>query len=243
MTAKQLARTTFSTSRLLDFASEKELTAQTGHEDGEWPLVIVKELVDNALDACEEAGIAPAITVDGRRRRDHRRATTAPACRPRRSRASSTSRSGSLARGLRLPDPRRPGNALKTIVAMPFVLSTASAGEVEIEARGERHLIDFAVDRIRQEPVIDHSGRAGRLEERDRDPVRWPDCSMLNPRRRQGPVFTNRRRLRWLNPHLTLTSTGSASTSTSTRPTRLGEMEAVRPDLAALVRRPSTSSG
>jgi DNA topoisomerase VI subunit B len=24
-----------------------------------WPLVIVKELVDNALDACEEAGIRP----------------------------------------------------------------------------------------------------------------------------------------------------------------------------------------
>src|SRR5215216_2660727 len=72
MTAKQLARTTFSTSRLLDFASVKELTAQTGHEDGEWPLVIVKELLDNALDACEEAGIAPVITIEGQRWRDPR---------------------------------------------------------------------------------------------------------------------------------------------------------------------------
>jgi hypothetical protein len=53
----QLRRTTFSTSRFLDFASIKELTAQTGREVGEWPVVIVKELVDNAIDECEEAGV------------------------------------------------------------------------------------------------------------------------------------------------------------------------------------------
>jgi hypothetical protein len=51
----RLARTAFRTSRLLDFASQKELTAQIGHPPSDWPLVIVKELVDNALDACEEA--------------------------------------------------------------------------------------------------------------------------------------------------------------------------------------------
>src|SRR5262245_57687918 len=58
-----LKRTTFRTSRLLDFASEKELQAQTGHSIDDWPLVVVKELFDNSLDACEEAGIAPARTV------------------------------------------------------------------------------------------------------------------------------------------------------------------------------------
>src|SRR5512132_2980007 len=61
--AAKLDRTTFRSSRLLDFASEKELTAQTGHPPSEWPLVVLKELVDNALDACEEAGIAPEIAV------------------------------------------------------------------------------------------------------------------------------------------------------------------------------------
>ena len=54
-------RTTFRTSRLLDFASEKELVTQTGHGTDEWPLVVLKKLVDNALDNCEEAGIAPVI--------------------------------------------------------------------------------------------------------------------------------------------------------------------------------------
>ena len=53
----RLDRATFTTSRALDFFSEKELTAQTGHGPAEWPLVILKELADNALDACEEAGI------------------------------------------------------------------------------------------------------------------------------------------------------------------------------------------
>ena len=64
--AAKLARSTFCTSRLLDFASEKELTAQTGHPPADWPLVVLKELVDNALDACEEAEVQPtiAITVD-----------------------------------------------------------------------------------------------------------------------------------------------------------------------------------
>jgi hypothetical protein len=56
-------RTTFSTSRLLEFCSRKELTAQTGHEPDDWPLVIVKELIDNALDIAEEAGIAPVVCV------------------------------------------------------------------------------------------------------------------------------------------------------------------------------------
>src|SRR5437764_11419266 len=58
-----LERIAFKTSRLLDFASRKELTAQTGHEPADWPLVILKELADNSIDACEEADIAPEITV------------------------------------------------------------------------------------------------------------------------------------------------------------------------------------
>src|SRR6516164_7021782 len=60
----RLARETFKTSRLLDFCSERELTKQIGHGVAQWPLVILKELVDNALDAAEEAGIAPVIQIE-----------------------------------------------------------------------------------------------------------------------------------------------------------------------------------
>jgi len=58
-----LKRQTFITSREMDFFSERELVTQTGHDVSEWPLVITKELIDNALDACEETDIAPHIEV------------------------------------------------------------------------------------------------------------------------------------------------------------------------------------
>jgi hypothetical protein len=37
-----LERVSFKTSRLLDFCSEKELVAQTGHQKADWPLVVLK---------------------------------------------------------------------------------------------------------------------------------------------------------------------------------------------------------
>jgi DNA topoisomerase VI subunit B len=66
---RALEGTTFRTSRLLEFCSRKELVAQTGHEPEAWPLVVLKKLVDNALDACEEGGVAPEIVVAPPQRR------------------------------------------------------------------------------------------------------------------------------------------------------------------------------
>ena len=67
VTAPRLERAHFTTSRLAEFASIKELTTQTGHGPEEWPLVIVKELTDNGIDAAETAGVPPVI--GGRTRR------------------------------------------------------------------------------------------------------------------------------------------------------------------------------
>ena len=61
--AHKIARVAFTTSRLMEFCTEKELVAQTGAESYKWPLVVIKELVDNGIDACEEAEIAPVIKV------------------------------------------------------------------------------------------------------------------------------------------------------------------------------------
>ena len=63
MTALSLVRKVFTTSRLAEFCSEKKLINQTGHDSDDWLLVVLKELIDNALDACEEAGAAPFIHV------------------------------------------------------------------------------------------------------------------------------------------------------------------------------------
>jgi len=150
-----LQRETFRTSRLLDFCSEKELVAQTGHRPAQWPLVVLKELLDNALDACEEAGIEPevVITVDetGIMVADNGPglpAETVKGVLDFTVRVSSREAYVSPTRGAQ-------GNALKTIVAMPFVLD-GSRGRVEIEARGIHHAITFEVDHVRREPVIRH---------------------------------------------------------------------------------------
>ena len=124
--------------RLLDFASIKELTAQTGHGPGDWPLVILKEGFDNALDAAEEAGIAAAISVmvekNGVTIRDNGPgipATTIERLLDFAVRVSSREAYVSPTRGAQ-------GNAFKTILAMPFVLDEEK-GKVEIAAHGERH--------------------------------------------------------------------------------------------------------
>jgi hypothetical protein len=61
--AQSLARKTFRVSRLAEFASTAELSKATGHPVERWPLVLVKELVDNSLDAAEEAGSGPEIDI------------------------------------------------------------------------------------------------------------------------------------------------------------------------------------
>jgi DNA topoisomerase VI subunit B len=174
-----LERTAFRTSRLLDFASEKELTAQIGHPRAVWPVVLLKELVDNALDAAEEAGVAPVIEVTlGEDRivvQDN-----GPGIPPDvvqdvldfAVRISSREAYVSPTRGAQ-------GNALKVIVAIPFVLDGQS-GRVVIEARGPRHVIDFGVDRIRQQPTISHAT----------EPVRGavPRSEAAMPASREPPV-------------------------------------------------------
>lgn len=90
----KLDRTTFQTSRMLEFCSEKELVAQTGHNTNAWPLVVLKELVDNALDACEEAGTDPEITIAVDTDGASPSPTMDPASRPTPSTACWTIRSG-----------------------------------------------------------------------------------------------------------------------------------------------------
>jgi DNA topoisomerase VI subunit B len=135
-------RTTFATSRLLEFCSQKELTAQTGHEPGDWPLVIIKELVDNSLDSAEESGVAPVIHVAVARGKIRVR-DNGPGIPPETvsSILDFTTRTSSREAYV-APDRGRQGNATKTIIAMPFALS-GEEGRVEIIARGVRHEIVF----------------------------------------------------------------------------------------------------
>src|SRR5262245_38626879 len=126
-----LERITFRTPRLLDFCSRPALITETGHEPYEWPLVVLKELVDNSLDAAEEAGVAPEINLrvdaEGIKVEDNGPgvpAETIDGALDFSSRTSSRQAYVSPCRGAQ-------GNALKTIVMMPYVLDE-SRGVVEI---------------------------------------------------------------------------------------------------------------
>ena len=206
-----LERTTFRTSRLLDFCSRKELIAQTGHQPEEWPLVLLKELVDNALDACEEAEVAPEITITV----DDRGVTvadngpgipesTVAGMLDFNSRASS--REAYVA-----PDRGAQGNALMTLVAMPFVLD-GKRGDIEIVAQGVRHRIVFTVDAIRQKPLITHEPVEVEEKNGTKITVFWPDSasSILDDACDRflqiADDFT------WINPHLRLTIDWSRGT-------------------------------
>src|SRR5690349_20818044 len=59
----EFTRTAFTTDRMMEFFTETELTTQIGYGKALWPLVLSKELIDNALDASEGTGTAPVITI------------------------------------------------------------------------------------------------------------------------------------------------------------------------------------
>ena len=95
------------------------------------------------------------------------------------------------------------GNALKTIVAMPFVLD-GERGQVEIAARGERHLIAFKVDRVRQVPVVDHQVLPADCKTGTEILVRWPDCACSILTDAKARFLQIADDFVWLNPSLSL---------------------------------------
>src|SRR5580704_17200455 len=58
-----LERSTFETSRALEYFTDKELQAQIGHGVEYWPVAILREFIDNALDACEADDVLPEIEI------------------------------------------------------------------------------------------------------------------------------------------------------------------------------------
>jgi len=147
---QKITRVAFKVSRLMEFCSERELQNQTGHSISDWPLVVGKEIVDNALDACEEVEAAPEITVnvdpetiiiqDNAGGID---TETINSILDYTIRVSSREAYVSPTRGAQ-------GNALKTILAMGYVLNrnigsdADPAGITIIETRGIRHQITTA---------------------------------------------------------------------------------------------------
>src|SRR5262245_25158528 len=141
-------------SRALEFFTERELQMQIGFPRWHWPIALTKELVDNALDACETAGVTPEITVtlDGHTLIVHDNGPGLPETTLRRSldylvRVSDKAHYVSPSRG-------QLGNALKCVWAAPYVLSARRQGRVDVATGGVRYQIDVTVDALAQEPQV-----------------------------------------------------------------------------------------
>ena len=157
----KLTRVNFTVSRLMEFCSQRELQNQTGHSVYDWPLVVVKELLDNALDACEEAEVAPDITViveqdkiivqdnaGGIDATDHRvdPRLHGPGLEP---------------RSLCVADARGAGQCAEDHSCHGLRARQGAAGDAAgvtiIETRGVAHRIEFRVDHINNQPKIIHT--------------------------------------------------------------------------------------
>jgi len=162
----KLTRVAFKVSRLMEFCTLRELENQTGHSYDEWALVVLKELMDNALDACEESERAPVVSIDvtdGSITIQDNAGGIDPATTESildyTVRVSSREAYCSPTRGAQ-------GNALKTILAMAFVLNrevmnednpeVEAAGVTIIETGGSKHRVEFGVDHINNQPKVAH---------------------------------------------------------------------------------------
>jgi DNA topoisomerase VI subunit B len=144
----KLERQTFETSRQTEYFDRRELQTMTGQPLGRFPGVVLKELLDNALDAAETAGVRPRLSVQLCRRgrlvilgvRDNGGgipAETVAKVLNFRTRTSDKAAYRSPTRGAQ-------GNALKTILGIPVAMGVRCG--LVIRAQGVRHRIRVWVD-------------------------------------------------------------------------------------------------
>ena len=170
-------RITFSTPRLADFTSEKGLASLVGCGADDWPFVILKELGDNVIDACESGGIVEphlsvAITDRAIVVEDNGPGIDPDVVR----RICDYSKNTSSHAAYVGPERGQQGNALQTVFALSFVANGEhdADGETIIESQGRQHRIAFTADPISREPKIDYQRTESLVVAGTRVSVKWP---------------------------------------------------------------------
>ena len=138
----ELNREHFEISRSDEYFNAKELQAQTGQPSYKFGEVVLKELIDNALDACENASINPVIQIGISSTEDRMRICVSD---------NGTGISEAVIKSIlnfstrtsdkaayKAPTRGAQGNAFKTIIGIPHALG---GGLVTIDSLGLRHTI------------------------------------------------------------------------------------------------------
>src|SRR5262249_27963265 len=147
MTTK-LERTLFTQSRDREYFDRHELATMTGQPAERFPDVIVKELADNALDAAESTGVMPKLVLQVWRRQHDLIVSVKDNGNGIHPEAVATildfrTRTSDKA-AYRSPTRGQQGNALKTVIGMPYALG--SRQPLVIEAGSTKHIIPPGID-------------------------------------------------------------------------------------------------
>ena len=197
--------------RSLEFFSESELQMRIGHAKEYWPIALLKELIDNALDAAESMTI-PHITVNVTE--DYFEVIDNGPGIPQSVVVESLDYTTRTSDSLLYISPSRGqlGNALKTVWAAGFVVHGES--RVIVDGAGARHDIHVKMDKYGTQPVIQHdstdavnSGTSLR--------VYWSEAaSWMSGTETLGfysdPVFELVMQFALCNPHVDFTVNGKA---------------------------------
>ena len=200
-------RTVFTTSRLLEFTTKEELTKLVGFDPDYWPVVVVKELTDNALDACEEAHTAPEISIAVSTTKgtisvsDNGLGITADTV----TKLLDYTKKTSSREAYVAPTRGAQGNALQSLLAMPFTLSGGDRGETVIKSQGISHNITFTADPVRREPKIENVQRPSSIHSGTSVTVHWPELAGSQLADAKGEIVSVANKFAWLNPHAAFT--------------------------------------
>ena len=187
-------RTVFATPRAAEFLELRALQAQTGQPAEAFGHVVVKELIDNALDGAETAGRAPNIDITTRtddgitfvtvtdNGAGITPATVDDVC-DFTVLVSDKARYRGPARGAQ-------GNALKTLLGIPYALGITEP--VVIESAGIHHELLVSIERTGDVAVVHDTTECSRTvgtsvtvpvpAKMDIDPVRWAaGAALVNP--------------------------------------------------------------
>jgi hypothetical protein len=153
----KIQRTTFKTSRAAQYVEASALQAMTGQSGFAFASVVIKELMDNAFDACETARVAPEVFLGSSRSPGEIQITVSnnadgiPPDTVRGALDFNVLVSDKAA--YRSPTRGAQGNALKTVFGIPYALGSVEL--VVVEAKGLRQEA-----RVWKDPSSGMPGRA-----------------------------------------------------------------------------------